>query len=141
MWVRGGRSIGMTSQSIRNMLYMSLYGISTIAALAHDPTAFGCTRARTLCGPSRCQHPYLSASKTQRQKVWFQRGGRGAEMRIKRSHYLLQTMTQDTCDCPTPIISRGDGIFLKIYYLELRAVDCRLVRWAWGSPGPVYRTR
>ena len=42
-WVRlgCGKSIGMTSLSIRNKSYMSLYDIPTMAALAHDPTAFG----------------------------------------------------------------------------------------------------
>ena len=34
-------SIGMTSLSIRNKSYMSLYDIPTITVLAHDPTAFG----------------------------------------------------------------------------------------------------
>ena len=34
------RSIGMTSLSIRNVSYMSLYDIPTVAALVHDPTGF-----------------------------------------------------------------------------------------------------
>ena len=36
-----GRGIGMTSLSIISVSYKSLYGILTIAALAHDPTGFG----------------------------------------------------------------------------------------------------
>ena len=64
-----GKSIGITSLSISNKSYMSIYDIPTITALAHDPTKFA--RMITDLGPTQIG--------VRPDKVWFQGSSRGAE--------------------------------------------------------------
>ena len=93
------------SMGAKQVVYVLIYDIPTITALAYDPSPYD-LRMITDLGPTR-----ISVIQTRSGS----RGAAVAPKRIKRPHFLRRILTQDTYNYPTLIILGGYGIFFQSY--------------------------